>query len=121
MASAADAFQVQVSGNVLVICPMGDINSLSAELIDEATGMMTSVINSHHSAMLVVDLAGVPNCSSMFMSFLLRCHKTVKAKGGEMVLCCASLMMKELLSLTRLDTVWAVYDSRPQAMSAMDG
>lgn len=121
MPSASDAFQVELSGGTLIISPVGDINSLNGDLLHEAAVMMTELIENHESPMLVVDLGSVPSCSSLFMSFLLRCHKSVKARGGEMVLCRASSMMLELLRLTRLDTVWAVYDSRAKALEAVDG
>jgi anti-anti-sigma factor len=120
MAGANDAFHVEVSGATVIISPVGDINSLSAELLAEASTMMTQMIEAHESPMLVIDLTGVPSCSSMFMSFLLRCHKSVKSRGGEMVLCSVSKMLQELLSLTRLDTVWAVYGTRSEAMEAVD-
>lgn len=121
MAGANDAFRVEVSGGTLIISPVGDINSLSAELLDEAAAMMAELIEAHESPMLVLDLCGVPSCSSLFMSFLLRCHKAVKLRGGEMVLCSASKMLLELLHLTRLDTVWAVYQTRSEALDAVDG
>ena len=104
-----------------MISPVGDINSLSGELLEEAADMMTELIEGHESPMLVIDLSEVPSCSSVFMSFLLRCHKSVKTRGGEMVLCAATKMMLELLSLTRLDTVWAVYQTRAEALDAVDG
>jgi hypothetical protein len=37
-----------------------------------------------------------------------------------MVLCGASKTMQELLALTRLDTVWAVYVTRAEALDAVD-
>lgn len=120
MAPANDAFRVEVSGGTLIISPVGDINTLSSEMLDEASTMMSQLIEAHESPMLVVDLGGVPSCSSLFMSFLLRCHKAVKTRGGEMVLCTVSKMLQELLSLTRLDTVWAIYGSRTEAIEAVD-
>ena len=121
MAAASDAFRVEITGGTIVISPVGDINSLSSDLLDEVAVMMTELIEGHESPMLVIDLTDVPSCSSLFMSFLLRCHKAVKNRSGEMVLCCASKMMLELLSLTRLDTVWAVYKTRSEALDAVDG
>ncbi len=121
MVAASDAFRVEVSGGTLIISPVGDINSLSGELLEEAAAMMSGLIEAHESPMLVIDLSGVPSCSSLFMSFLLRCHKAVKNRGGEMVLCAASKMLLELFALTRLDTVWAVYETRAQALDAVDG
>ena len=121
MGSASDVFHLEMAGGTIVISPAGDVNSFSAELLTEAAEMMTELIESHESPMLVIDLSGVPSCSSVFMSFLLRCHKAVKNRGGEMVLSGVSQMLRELLSLTRLDTVWAVYQTRAEALDAVDG
>lgn len=119
MAGASDFIRVELSGGTLVISPQGDINSLTGELLSEAAEMMSELIEAHESPMLVIDLSGVASCSSVFMSFLLRCHKAVKTRGGEMVLSSPCKMMQELLSLTRLDTVWAVYQTRTEALDAL--
>lgn len=121
MGAASDVFRVETSGGTIIISPVGDINSFSGDLLSEAAEMMTRLIEAHESPMLVIDLIGVPSCSSVFMSFLLRCHKAVKARSGEMVLSGASQMLRELLALTRLDTVWAVYQTREEALDAVDG
>ena len=121
MTAASDAFRVETSGGTLIISPVGDASVLSGDMLDEAAVMMSDLIEVHESPMLVINLEGVPSCNSLFMSFLLRCHKAVKNRGGEMVLCSASKMMLELLALTRLDTVWAVYQTRAQALEAVDG
>jgi anti-anti-sigma factor len=56
---------------------------------------------------------------SVFLSLLLRCHKQIKQQGGEMVLCGVSERARELLRLTALDTIWAIYDTREQAIQAL--
>jgi anti-sigma B factor antagonist len=121
MGVASDAFRIEMSGGTIVIAPVGDVNTFSAELLAEAADMMSELIEGHESPMLVIDLSGVPSCGSVFMSFLLRCHKAVKSRSGEMVLSGASQMLRELLALTRLDTVWALYQTREEALDAVDG
>ena len=66
MSSAKDFFQVEMTGGTIVITPIGDINSLSAELLHEAAEMMTELIESNESPMLVIDLSNVPSCGSVF-------------------------------------------------------
>jgi anti-anti-sigma factor len=56
---------------------------------------------------------------SVFLALLLRCHKFVKSRGGELVLCGASELAKELLHVTALDTLWAIYETREQALDAV--
>ena len=56
---------------------------------------------------------------SVFLAVLLRCHKLVKSRGGDLVLCGVSSVVRELLRITALDTLWAIYDSREEALDAL--
>ena len=69
--------------------------------------------------MIVFDLSDVSYFGSVFLALLLRCHKFVRPRGGELVLCGASKMAIELLRVTALDTLWAIYDTREEALDAV--
>ena len=69
--------------------------------------------------MIVFDLSDVSYFGSVFLALLLRCHKFVKSRGGELVLCGASKMATELLRVTALDTLWAIYETREEALDAV--
>ncbi len=71
--------------------------------------------------LVIVDLKDVGYFGSVFLALLLRCHKFLKRRGGELVLCSANDMARELLKITALDTIWAIYDTRNEAMQAIDG
>jgi anti-anti-sigma regulatory factor len=58
---------------------------------------------------------------SAFITFLLRCHLPVKQTGGELVLAGVSARIRELLRTTQLDTLWALYDTRAEAIEALSG
>jgi hypothetical protein len=45
----------------------------------------------------------------------------VKRHGSEVVLAGATGRVRELLHLTALDTLWALYDTRAEALSALAG
>ena len=68
---------------------------------------------------LVVDLSRVSYFGSVFLSFLLRCHMLAKKHGSEMVLAGPSDRTRELLHLTALDTLWAIYATRREALEAL--
>ncbi len=70
--------------------------------------------------MVVVDLSQVNYFGSVFLALLLRCHTAVKSRGGELVLSGASKMARELLKITALDTLWAIYDTKEEALDAVD-
>ena len=69
--------------------------------------------------MVIFDLSQLNYFGSVFLALLLRCHKMVKTQGGELVLCSPSGMARDLLRITALDTLWAIYDSREEALNAL--
>ena len=58
---------------------------------------------------------------SVFISFLLRCHLLVKKQGSELILTGVSDKARELLRVMSLDTLWAIYDSREEALASLGG
>ena len=68
---------------------------------------------------VVFDLSEVSYFGSVFLALLLRCHKLVKTRGGELVLCGASQLALELLHITALDTLWAIYETKEAALEAV--
>ena len=69
---------------------------------------------------MLVALDNVNYFGSVFLSLLLRCWKEVSTKGGMMVLCGVSKRARELLRVTSLDTLWAIYDSEREAISVLE-
>jgi len=69
--------------------------------------------------LVVFDLSQLSYFGSVFLALLLRCHKLVKSKGGQLVICSPSVASNELLHVTALDTLWAIYDTRRAALDAL--
>ena len=90
------------------------------DLIEQAAEIVMEPLKELEVPMVVFDLSDVSYFGSVFLALLLRCHKFVKARGGELVLCGASPMARELLRVTALDTIWAIYDTREQALEALE-
>ena len=91
------------------------------DLIEQAAEIVLEPIRGMSVPMVVFDLADVNYFGSVFIALFLRCHKLVKTRGGEMVLSGCNQMARELLKVTSLDTLWAMYDTRDQALSALAG
>ncbi len=116
-----DSFELQWHGNTVVIIPAADIESMRWDLIDQAAEIVMGPIKEMSVPMVVFDLSEVSYFGSVFLALLLRCHKLAKSRGGELVLCGASKTAAELLRLTALDTLWAIYSTREEALSALNG
>lgn len=116
-----DDFRLEWHGNSVVITPASNVESMSWELIEQAAEIVMEPLKQLESPMVVFDLSEVSYFGSVFLALLLRCHTAVKSRGGELVLCGASKMARELLKITALDTLWAIYATRDEALEAVDG
>jgi len=57
---------------------------------------------------------------SDFLALMIKCQKRIRMRGGELALCHVSPGHREVLRLTNLDTLWALYDTQEEALSALD-
>ncbi|MCH7988603.1 MAG: STAS domain-containing protein [Planctomycetes bacterium] len=119
MPETPDDFKLQWHGNSVVITPASDVESMRWDLIEQAAEIVMEPLREQEVPMVVFDLSDVGYFGSVFLALLLRCHKLVKTRGGEMVVCGASEMAMELLRVTALDTLWAIYDTQDEALDAL--
>src|SRR5229473_1615434 len=115
-----ESFRVERHGDVAIIIPSPDVESMPENLIQQAAQMVLAPLKAEPPAGLIIDLTKVRFFGSVFISFLLRCHMLVKKHGSEVVLVGASDRIKELLHLAALDTLWALYDTRAEALETLE-
>src|SRR5947208_8009349 len=117
----SQSFRVERHGDIAVIIPSPEVESMQENLIEQAAQMVLAPLRQDPPAGLVIDLSQVKFFGSVFISFLLKCHMLVKKHGSDVVLAGASNRIRELLHLTALDTLWALYDNRAEALDALGG
>ena len=123
MADATQSHSIRIErhGDIAVIIPSPDVEKLPENLMEQAAQMVLAPLKTDPPAGLVFDLSNVDYVGSVFLSFLLRCHKRVKEHGSEVVVAGASQRARELLHMTALDTLWALYNNRAEALAALSG
>ena len=121
MSDFTDSFELKWHGSTVVITLASDIEDLKWDLIEQAAEIVMGPMREQEVPMVIFDLSEVSYFGSVFLALLLRCHKLVKSRGGELVLCGASDLAVELLRITALDTLWAIYDTREEALEAVGG
>ena len=87
--------------------------------IEQAAELVLGPLRADPPNGIIVDFSRVGFVGSVFLSFLLRCHKIVKLRGSEMVLSGLTERTRELLRVTALDTLWALYDTQADALEAL--
>ncbi|REJ79606.1 MAG: anti-sigma factor antagonist [Planctomycetota bacterium] len=114
-----DDFELEWHGDAVVVTPAGSVETMSWDVVEQAADLVLAPLGQRSAPLVVVDLSRVSYFGSVFLALLLRCHKLVRQKGGELVLCGASKLARELLQITNLDTLWAIYDTREEALEAV--
>lgn len=117
----SESFGIEWHGDIAVIVPAPEVESMQENLIQQAAQIVLAPLKEDPPAGLVIDLARVNYFGSVFLSFLLRCHMLAKKHGIEIVLAGPSERTRELLHLTALDTLWAIYNTRAEALEALGG
>ena len=114
-------FQVDRIGEIAIITPSPDVEKMPDNLMEQAAQLVLAPLRTEQPTGLIFDLSHVDYVGSVFLSFLLRCHKRVKEHGCEVVVAGASSRARELLHMTALDTLWALYSTRKEALEALGG
>src|SRR5947209_806001 len=119
--SLSQSIQIERHGDIAIVTPSPEVEKMPENLMEQAAQMVLSPLRADPPAGLIFDLSKVDYVGSVFLSFLLRCHKRVKEHGCEVVVAGASPRARELLHMTALDTLWALYTSRSEALEALGG
>jgi anti-anti-sigma factor len=116
------SFQIQRRGDVVIVTPSADVECMTDSMIEQAAQLVLAPLKSDPPSGIIVDLSQIQYFGSLFITFLLRCHLLVKKQGhGELILAGVSGRVRELLRMTNLDTLWALYDSCAEALEALQG
>ena len=114
-------FQVKRHGDVAVIVPSPQVEDLPETLLQPAAEMVLAPLKEDPPNQIIVDLSSVSYFGSAFITFLLRCHHLLSARGSELVLAGVNPNIRELLRITNLDNHWALYDSVVEALNTLGG
>jgi len=113
------SFLLERHGDIAVVTPSPEVEKMPENLMEQAAQMVLAPLRADPPTGLIFDLSKVDYVGSVFLSFLLRCHKRVKEHGSEVVVAGASAKARELLHMTALDTLWALYNTRKEALAAL--
>ena len=118
---ADEFFQVKRHGDAAVVIPSPEVEQLPESLMQPAAAMLLGPLKEDPPSHVIVDLAGVRYFGSAFITLLLRLHLITKQQGSELILSGVNSRIRELLKTTALDTIWALYETRQEALDALGG
>ncbi len=119
MTVEAEAFRFKPIGGMLVVYPPKGLEDLDEAVTRTVASLLDQQLEGTEEPSVIVDLSGIDYFGSIFISLLLRFWARVRARGGTMVLCGPTSNAQELLRLTALDTLFPLYDTVEEAVSAL--
>lgn len=114
-----EVFTIERRGELTVITATEALEQIEFGLEETVSDLILEPLKHQQQPLIVVDLSRVRYFGSMFLALLIRCWKLVMARGGSMVLSGLDDRSRELLRVTSLDIVWPIYDSKREAIEAL--
>ena len=107
---------VRTSGNVVILDLAGRL--IMGEAAEELRGRVRQLLNDGQR-WIILNLAGVSFIDTCGLSETLNVYNTVRNRGGNVVLLNASRRTSQLLQMTKLATVFDMYDDEAGAVDAL--
>ena len=103
----------QLSPEAYVISLSGEVDLYTAPELKAALLRLVA----EGPTRIVVDLSGATFVDSTTLGVLLGAVKRLRLIGGELVLVCADLNIRRILSITLLDRAFTIYDTLQEALA----
>lgn len=111
-----DAIEIQIEeqDGAVVVRPLGDIDISRAPAFRVKLGEAQR----QRPSRLIVDLADVPYMDSSGVATLVEAMQLARKSGTKLVLCALQAKVMSIFEIARLDTVFVIAPSMPEAMSS---
>ena len=116
---ADDVFTIERRGDLTVITATRELERIEFGLEEFVSELILKPLRRQESPLIVFDLSQVDYFGSMFLALLIRCWRLALSQGGTMALSGVNERSRELLRVTSLDMVWPIYQSRREAIEAL--
>jgi anti-anti-sigma factor len=116
---ADEAFTIERRGDLTLITATRELERIEFGLEELVSDLILKPLRRQENPSIVFDLSRVDYFGSMFLALLIRCWKLALSKGGTMALAGVNDRTRELLRVTSLDMVWPIYQSKREAIDAL--
>jgi stage II sporulation protein AA (anti-sigma F factor antagonist) len=113
---ATELLVVERVGDTLVVTPRADLGEIEYQHIHSEAKHLFGYLNDPAVRNIVLDFQQTAYYGSSALAFFVRLWKKVSTRGGRMAFCNVSPQEKEILRLTKLDSLWPICGSREEAM-----
>lgn len=108
---------VSAEGNVKIV-EFADRKILDEVNIMQIGRQLESLVEDADKPKLLLDFSTVEHMSSSALGVLITLHKHIREKSGQLRLCCIGPAIYEIFAITRLDSIFQIFESRQEAIKS---
>jgi anti-anti-sigma factor len=112
-------FATAQEGDTIVLTPQVDMGETNADQINAEVGQVLALLNNSQAKYVVLDFHKTEYFGSTALGLFVRLWKTVSGRKGRMAFCNLSDHEKDILRITRLDSLWHICSSKEDALQRM--
>jgi anti-anti-sigma factor len=115
--TAARLFALAKADRTIIVTPQRNLTEFDFVQIESEGSEVLGQIFKNGGPNIVVDFSKINYTGSSALCFFIRLFKKTRCGGGEMAFCNVSPVEREVLEVTRLDTLWPICDSLDDALA----
>jgi anti-anti-sigma factor len=116
--SPSNDFVVEEVQGAIVITLIPQVGALESANFAQRRGALLDAIRNTTASAVIIDFAHTGYFGSLLLDTLGALWKHVRERSGTMALCNLSEVSKEILTTSKLDSIWPIYSSRRAAIEA---
>ena len=109
-------FAVESENDTLIVMPLRSMGSLAEESVRPELDTILEQIRHPDMRHAVIDLSEISYFGTSMLEAMYSIWRRIRDDEGKMVLCNVSTMGREILRVSRFDTLWPICDSREEAL-----
>ncbi|WP_299463539.1 STAS domain-containing protein [uncultured Gimesia sp.] len=114
-----EIFKVEVTTPNLVVVPQGSTLQFQYSNVQIESNKVLRLFDTPELKNVVIDLSQVDYLDSIIIGAIIRLLQRARQTGGQAVFCNASVNMQNILKCIKVGTLWPLYDSREEALTAL--
>ena len=117
--STVKLFDTQIEGSTLIVISLGRAGSLAGDQMALELPDLLRQFEGSSLKNVVIDLEKSSYFGTSMLQVMAAMWKHVRAGGGKLALCNVSETGREVLQVTRFDTLWPICSSREEALKTV--
>lgn len=111
--------EILINDGVTVIILGEQYDNLDEPALAAAAAELLEVAKSADPPLIVIDMARTKFFGSAFLGTLFRVWRRLTANGGNLSVCCAKGPCADVLTVTQVDRLWNLFDTRDAAVESL--